>query len=138
MQKKNLIFVFILALAASLVFYPQLFAQTEGMGISAFTNDLNSYVDQEVTLAGIVSEVYDDENLILLTDEGGCCNVPVLAPFTAEQQELAGVSKQYSGTLPSPGDKVLANGTLRFDGQYFLFDLSTMKKGRKVIIKQAK
>jgi hypothetical protein len=134
MQKKNLILVFILVLAAGLVFYPQLLPKAEAVNISDFNANLSEYLDKQVTISGMAAEVYDDENLILLVDEGGCCNVPILAPFTAEQQVLSGVDILYSGTLPNIGEYVETTGILTFDGQYYRFEVQTVTRNGDVII----
>lgn len=134
MQKKNLIIVFIVIVAAGLVFGPQLFG-AQAMSVSEFSASLDQYLDKQVTITGIVGDVAVGENVVFLVDEGGCCNVPFAVPFTAEQQQSTSSQVLYSGTLPSVGDTVEATGTLKTDGQYFRFEIKNVSRNGSVIIK---
>jgi hypothetical protein len=141
MQKKNLIFIFILVLAAGLVFSPKLFSKNAPLGVSEYKTyaetQTSDYLDKRVTITGVVSEVYNDENLIVLADPAGCCVIPFQAPFT-EQQQVDGIGHLYKGTLPRQGDTLEATGTLRRFDQGLYFELHTLKRNGDVIISQVK
>ena len=134
MQKKNLILVFLVVLLAGMFLYPRIFNKVEAVGISDVTADPSKYVGKTMTLSGAVSEVYPEDSVIYIADDAGCCTIPILVPFTQEQQKVLELSTLYSGTLPAVGQYLDATGTLKSEGAYFIFDIDTVSRNGQVII----
>ncbi|MDW7650450.1 MAG: hypothetical protein SCK29_09995 [Bacillota bacterium] len=141
MQKKNLIIIFLLVLAAGLFIYPRFTGGEEAIGISEVSAEPSKYLG-ELALAGKVGTVYPDEGYFVMVDGGGCCQIPAIVPFTAQQQtqlkDLGVDAPLYTGTLPAVGQLVETTGTLSREGANYMYDVETVIVNGEVIISKAK
>jgi hypothetical protein len=142
MQKKTLLIVALLLVVAGLVAYPRLSrgnaANSRGViGISEVSAAPNNYLGK-LTLSGDVGAIYEEESVIIAVDGSGCCQIPLLVPFTSEQQTMLKTASLYTGTLPAEGESLLVSGTLsRVDANY-VFDVDEVIASGKVIITKIK
>jgi hypothetical protein len=139
MQKKNLIIVFLFVLIVGLFVYPRVIQTNtaEAVGISEVSANPQQYLGK-LTLSGIVGDVYPDDGVFVMVDGGGCCQIPALVPFNAEQQELLEMDTLYTGSLPATGDLVETKGTLLFEDGYYMYDVDTVTRNGQTIISKVK
>lgn len=139
MQKKSGIILVVLLLAAGVFAYPRLTGRGEA---AASVRDVTANPSEflgPLSVTDIVGDVRPDDGVIVLVDYGcGACQLPVLVPFTAEQQAKWETELLYAGLLPSVGDTVTVSGTLkRLDG-YFVFEAEEITRDGQVIISRVR
>lgn len=140
MQKKTLLIVALLLVVAGLTIYPRLSGGNAAkgvIGISEVSAAPNDFLGK-LTLSGDVGAIYKEESVIIAVDGGGCCQIPLLVPFTAEQQTMLETSSLYTGTLPAEGESLQVSGTLSRVDSYYVFDVDEVIASGKVIITKVK
>ncbi|MBS4022579.1 MAG: hypothetical protein KGZ79_16535 [Dethiobacter sp.] len=135
MHRKNLLIFALLIAVASLFIYPRLITSKETVSISQVTADPGSYLGK-LTVSGYVASVYADDGVFFLSDEAGCCQLPVVIPFTKEQQSGLQVNTLYSGELPTVGETLQVSGTLKKQGSSFYYEIDSVSRSGRIIIKK--
>lgn len=144
MHRKNLLLLFVLIVLIGVFVYPQLTGgsgsnSAEAVDVSAVTAAPQQYLGQ-LTISGAVGALYAEEGVIVMVDEGGCCNIPILVPLSQEQQNLLSeaikmdVNVLYSGALPQIGDFIEATGTWTFENGVYDLEIETVARNGEVII----
>lgn len=142
MQKKTLLVVALILIVAGLAIYPRLSQNSASnsrgvIGVSEVSAAPNDFLGK-LTITGFAGAIYEEESVIIIVDGGGCCAIPLLVPFTAEQQTMLGTTFLYSGTLPTEGERLQVSGTLSKVDAYYVFDVDEIKANGKVIITKVK
>ncbi|MBS3948055.1 MAG: hypothetical protein KGZ57_07145 [Dethiobacter sp.] len=141
MQKKNLIIIALLLILAGALVYPLLTGGGQGeaaAGVKDVTANPSGFLGPLV-INGHVGDVNAADGVIMLVDDGCVsCQIPVLVPFTTEQQAKFEVDTLYSGILPAVGETVTVHGTLKQQEGYFIFDVEKITRDGQVIISKAK
>jgi hypothetical protein len=136
MQRKNLIVIVMVIVAVSLFVYPRL-AKTgiTAIPVSQVTENPGNFLGK-LDVYGIVSSVYADDGLFMLADEGGCCQLPVVVPFTASQQSELQINYLYEGVMPSSGDVLQVSGNLKLQDGYYHYEIDSVTRNGQIIIKK--
>lgn len=139
MRQKNLIIIALLLILAGALVYPHLTGGREATaGVKDVTANPGEFLGPLV-ITDKVGDVDTEDGVIILVDDGCVsCQIPVLVPFTAEQQAKFEMNTLYSGTLPSVGETVTVHGTLKQQEGYFIFDVETITRDGQVIISKTK
>lgn len=142
MSKKNIIIVvsalvLILALAGLRFFSGsrQNDVAEKVIGVSQFTTNTPDHLGR-LTVQGIANQVFAEDGYFMLADPGGCCQIPVYVPFSAEQLAAKRADFLYAGTMPKANDWVLATGTLEKRGEEYVFIIEQVEIDNKVTIKK--
>ncbi|MBS4030981.1 MAG: hypothetical protein KGZ63_06115 [Clostridiales bacterium] len=142
MQKKTLLIVALILIVAGLAIYPRLSQSSAGnsrgvIGVSEVSAAPNDYLGK-LTITGDAGAIYEEESVIIIVDGGGCCTIPLLVPFTTEQQTILETASLYTGTLPAEGESLQVSGTLSKVDAYYVFDVDEIIASGKVIITKVK
>ncbi len=140
MNNKSILIVVLLLVLLSIVAYPRIFTAGNNaagadtvVGVSQVTANPSDYLGK-LTVHGIVNQIYEEEGFFMIADQGGCCQLPVVVPFTAEQQAELNCKYLYAGAMPAFNDRVIATGTLISEDGYFVFEIAHVEMSDKIII----
>lgn len=134
MQKKHLV-IFVLLLVTAGLAYPRLAGRGEAAAsVRDVTANPGKFLGR-LTVTDIVGDVRPDDGIMVLVDYGcGACQLPVLVPFTVEQQAKWETEFLYTGILPAVGEIVTVSGTLKRQDGYFVFEVEKVTRDGQVII----
>ncbi len=139
MNKKNILIAVLFLLLVGILAYPRIFTAGNNtgagaiVGVSQVTANPSDYLGK-LTVQGIVNQIYEEEGFFLIADQGGCCQLPVVVPLTAQQQAEINSKYLYTGTMPAINDWVIATGSLISEDGYFVFEIAQVEMGDQVII----
>jgi hypothetical protein len=135
MQKKTIFIIALLVIIVGLAIYPRLTRTQEAVSVSEVSASPTKFLGK-LTISGIAGEIVPEEGVILMVDAGGCCNIPVLVPFTAEQ-DVYKINRLYQGVLPAEGSTIIVSGTLKQEPGYFDFVIEQVEQEGQIIISKS-